>query len=245
MVSFTPAGRFGNWYMEAATAMAYALRHGLEFSMPKQEGRDAFWNPTYCHHLCSPKWDSSIETIRLWENGHHYQELPFEESWRHKNIVIEGYRQSEKYFIDFRDEIIYLMNYPYEKKEGYVCLHWRRGDYVHLRDKHPEITIEYYERGMAMFPSFKFKIFSDDLPFCREQFKHRNDVEFSTNDNIERDFTEMQCCEHFINSSSTFSWAAAWHSRSENKVVVTPKLWFVEGYSLDTRDIIPENWVKI
>lgn len=245
MVSFNPAGRFGNWYMEAATAMAYALRHGLDFSMPKQDGKDIFWNPVYCTHLCSTNYNPNLEEIRLWESGHHYQELPFEESWRNKNIIIEGYRQSEKYFKDFQDEIRILMNYPYEKKEGYVCLHWRRGDYIFLLDKHPIVTIEYYEKAMAMFPGYKFKIFSDDINYCREQFKHRNDVEFSTNDHIERDFVEMQNCEHFINSSSTFSWAASWHSRSENKKIITPKLWFVEGYHLDTRDIIPENWIKL
>lgn len=245
MVTFNPAGRFGNWYMEAATSMAYALRHGLSFSMPKQDGKDMFWNPVYCTHLCNPNYNPNLEEVRLWENGHYYQELPFEEEWRNKNIIIEGYRQSEKYFKDFQDEIRILMNYPYEKKDGYVCLHWRRGDYVFLLDKHPPVTIEYYEKAMAMLPGYKFKVFSDDINYCREQFKRRTDVEFSTNDHIERDFVEMQNCEHFINSSSTFSWAASWHSRSENKKIITPKLWFVEGYHLETKDIIPDEWIKL
>lgn len=245
MVTFNNAGRFGNWYMEMCTALAYALKHKLDFHAPDGRGKDLFWNPVYALHLCNPNYNHSLEEVRLWEGTHEYEELPFQESWRDKNIVIEGYRQTERYFKDFRTEILYLLGYPYEKKEGYVSLHWRRGDYVHLKDKHPEITLEYYEKAMAMFEGYKFKVFSDDIPFCKEQFKHRSDVEFSTNDHIERDFIEMQNCEHFINSSSTFSWAAAWHSRGVDKKVITPKLWFVEGYSLSTKDLIPENWIKL
>lgn len=246
MVTFNNAGRFGNWYMESCTAIAYALKHGLEFSMPTGHGKDSFHNPVYCKHLINPNYNPHLPEIRLWENGHQYQELPFEEDWRNNNIIIEGYRQSEKYFKEYANEIRYLMNYPYEKKEGIVCLHWRRGDYVHLKEKHPEVTIEYYEKAMGLFPGFRFKVFSDDIHYSREQFKHRHDVEFSTNDDIERDFIEMQCCEHFINSSSTFSWAAAWHSRSENKKVVTPELWFTPGWmNMDTSDIVPETWIKL
>lgn len=245
MVSFNPAGRFGNWFFEACTAIAYALRHGLEFSMPTGHGKDHFYNPVYCKHLCNENWNPALEEVRLWESGHNYQELPFEESWRDKNIIIEGYRQSEKYFKDFRNEILYLLGYPYEKKEGFVCVHVRRGDYLHLRNKHPEVTKDWYERAMGKFSGYGYKFFSDDIAWCKNEFGGRSDCEFSTNNHIERDFIEMQNCEHFINSSSTYSWAASWHSRSEHKVIYTPELWFVPGYNLDTSDIIPENWIKL
>jgi hypothetical protein len=36
MVTFTNAGRMGNWCFEAATAIAYALKHDLEFTVPKE-----------------------------------------------------------------------------------------------------------------------------------------------------------------------------------------------------------------
>lgn len=242
MVSFTNSGRFGNWYMEMCTALAYALKHGLDFHAPNGRGKDLFWNPVYATHLCNPNYDTSLEEIHLWENKHEYEELPFNESWRDKNIIIEGYRQSEKYFKDFRSEILYLLGFPYNKKEGYVAVHIRRGDYVFLLDKHPVVKREYYENAMAMFPGYKFKIFSDDIFWCKKEFP---ECEFSTNDDILSDFIEMQNCEHFINSSSTFSWASSWNSRSENKIIVTPKLWFVENYPLSAKDIIPENWIKL
>jgi hypothetical protein len=245
MVSFNNAGRFGNWYMEAATAMAYALRYDLNFSMPTGEKKDNFYNPVYCKHLCNPNFNPRTEEVRLWESEHTYKPLPFDESWRYKNIFIEGYRQSEKYFKEYANEIRFLMDYPYEKKEGVVCVHVRRGDYLKLPDKHPYYSELWYERAMKLFDGYKFKFFSDDIAWCREKFGDRSDVEFSTNDHIERDFIEMQCCHHFINSSSTYSWAAAWHCRGEDKKIVTPLKWFTDGYSLDTRDIIPDTWIKL
>lgn len=244
MVSFNNAGRFGNWYMESLTAIAYALRHNLEFSMPLQKN-DPYWNPIYCTHLQNPNYNDGLEKIHLWENGHQYQELPFEESWRDKNIIIEGYRQSEKYFKDFRTEILYLLDFPYENKEGYVSIHCRHGDYLRLRMKHKEVPVSYYEKAMAMFPGYKFKVFSDDIPLCKQQFAHL-DVEYSVNATELTDFIEMQNCEHFINSSSTFSWAASWHCRNENKKIVTPRDWFTPNWdNLDTSDIVPENWIKL
>lgn len=57
------------------------------------------------------------------------KELPFKEEWRDKNICIEGYRQTEKYFKEYRNEILYALDFPYTKKEGYVGIHCRFGDW--------------------------------------------------------------------------------------------------------------------
>jgi hypothetical protein len=246
MVTFNNAGRFGNFYLEACTAIAYALKHDLDFHMPNGKGKDPFHNPVYCQHLCNQNWNPSLPEIRLWENGHQYQELPFEEDWRDKNIIIEGYRQSEKYFKDYRREILSLLEFPYEKKDGYVSVHIRRGDYLLLRQKHPEVTKEWYLKAIGEFFGYKYKFFSDDIYWVKREFGGMEDCEFSTNGDIVADFIEMQNCEHFINSSSTFSLAAAWHSRSENKTVITPEKWFTDGWcGLDTSDIVPESWIKL
>jgi hypothetical protein len=242
MVSFNNAGRYGNWYFESCCAIAYALRHGLEFSMPTDHGKDPFFNPVYCKHLCRSDYNTYLPEERLWENGHQYQELPFKEEWRNtKNIIIEGYRQSEKYFKEYINEIRYLMEYPYDKKEGVVSVHVRRGDYLHLTQKHPPVPKEWYLEAMRLFDGYKFKFYSDEIEWCRREFSERANCEFSTNDHIERDFIEMQQCEHNICSASTFSLAAAIHNRNENKRVVLPQKWFTDGWdNLDTKDIVPE-----
>jgi hypothetical protein len=36
-----------------------------------------------------------------------------------------------------------------------------------------------------------------------------------------------------------------WLNRNPDKKIIIPKLWFTENYNLDTRDLVPENWVKL
>lgn len=245
MVSFNNAGRMGNWLFEAATAIAYALKHGMEFTVPSQTNNPKY-NPIYCLHLVNEGYNPRLPQVRLWENGHQYQELPFEESYRDKNVIVEGYRQSEKYFKDYRNEILYLFDFPYEMKQGYVSVHVRRGDYLQLRDKHPDVTKEWYENAMSKFEGMKFKFFSDDINWCRQTFGSRSDCEFSTNRGEVADLVEASCCEHQINSSSTFSWWIAWLNRNPDKIIYTPEKWFTDGWcGLDTKDIVPDYFIKL
>ena len=245
MVTFTNAGRFGNWFMECCTALSYAIKHGLEFTVPSHSD-NPHWNPIYALHLVNPNYNPNIEKIQLWEGQHNYEPLPFEESWRDKNICIEGYRQTEKYFVEHRDEILYLLNFPYEKKEGYVGLHLRFGDYETLREKHPLVTKEYYQKAMSLFPNYKFKVFSDEIHKAVDFLKGIDGLEFSSNTNEVDDAVELSCCEHQICSASTFSWAAMWMNRNKDKKVIFPDFWFTEGWcNLDTSDIVPDWCIKL
>lgn len=247
MVTFNNAGRYGNWFFECCTALAYSLRHGLEFSMPNSRNRDTFNHPVYCKHLVNSNYNPGLEEVRLWENGHHYQELPFDESWRDKNIIIEGYRQSAKYFEDYRGEILFLLGYPYEKRENYVAVHVRRGDYLILTMKHPPVSKEWYENAMSKFGNnFRFKFYSDDISWCRQEFGNRSDCEFSDGGDIEFDAYDGACCEHQIISASTFGWAMAFLNRNSNKIVYLPEKWFVENWdNMETKDIVPASWYKL
>jgi hypothetical protein len=245
MVTFNNAGRMGNWLFEAATAMAYALEHDLEFTVPN-ETSNAKWNPIYCPHLIDNRYNPHLEKIHLYESRHNYDPIPYDPSWRDKNIIIEGYRQTARYFDNYRNEILYLLDFPYKKQEGYVSIHVRRGDYVTLRDKHPEVTTEWYEKAMSMFPEYKFKFFSDDIPWCMEAFKHRNDCEYSGNTDEQSDLVEMSWCEHQICSPSTFSWWGGYLNKNEDKLVIFPKFWFSEGWDgLDTSEIVKPEWIKL
>lgn len=245
MVEFTNAGRFGNWYMECCTALAYALKHNLSFTVPSTTNNPVH-NPIYCLHLVNPNFNPHLERIDIWETQHNYEPLPFEESWKNKNIVIGGYRQTEKYFVEYRSEILYLLDFPYTKKEGYVGLHCRFGDYKILRQKHPIVTREYYVKAMSMFPNYKFKVFSDEINEAKALLKGIEGLEWSTNTSEVDDVVELSCCEHQICSASTFSWAAMWMNKNKEKKVIFPELWFTPNWDkLNVSDIVPEWAIKL
>jgi len=242
--TFLAQGRYGNFMMEFFTAFAYSLKYGLDFTVPAKATHE-FYNPVYLPHLINPSYNPHKERVMIVEKHFHYYELPFEESWRDKNIILHGYFQSERHFKDYRKEILQAVNYPNEMKKGVVGVHIRRGDYLIHRNKHPEVTKEWYENAMSNFLGYKFLFFSDDIPWCIENFGHRSDCEFSKG-GIEEDAISLSQCEHFVNSSSTYSWVCAWLSQNPDKIIYTPKNWFVEGWqNEDTKDIVPPEWIKL
>lgn len=242
-------GRMGNVLFQAANCIAMALRHGETFSMPNTT-TDKFWNPLYLQHLVDSNYEQGREDVLINEGQHEYKPIEYREEWKGKQVVLNGYWQSEKYFKEFREEILFLFGYHWEQRD-YVSIHIRRGDYVHLTSKHPPFSPEYYKSATSHFYNLgysKFRVFSDDIPFCREHFKDSHysafQIEFSANVSEEQDMVDMSCGIGNICSSSTFAFWGMWLNRNPDKVVIFPKLWFVEGYNLLTHDIVPEWCIK-
>ena len=245
-------GRMGNYLFECATAWAYAKRNGLEFSIPHWCS-DPFHNPVYLPHLRNENFNPHLQSIIIQEKQHQYQELPFSEEWVNKNIILIGYWQTEKYFKEYRTELLAAINYPWEPELDTVSIHVRRGDYVTFVEKHPVVPDEYYHQSIEYFTErgmFRFRIFSDDIPWCKEYFINSKfpgvQFVFSEGHTIEEDMRRGSCCLHHINSSSTYSWWMAWLNRNANKIVITPKAWFTPNFgALDVSDIVPDNWIKM
>jgi len=244
MVKPKTYGRMGNFLFQAAAAMGYAWRHGMDFTVPDTT-KDPKWNPIYLQHLVNPKFDPRLPEALIKEHQHSYLELPFRDHWRQSNIILDGYWQSEKYFKEFRDRVIEAFGYPWVLLKGAVSVHVRRTDYLTLTRKHPPVGKEWMERQMAEFPSFQFQFFSDDISWCQVEFGQRADCSFSEGQTEEQDLISMSCCEHHICSASTFSWWAAWLNRNPDKRIIMPKDWFQPGYKkTDTSDIVPPKWER-
>jgi len=239
-------GRFGNFLFQAAATIAYSKKHNLPFTMPSQvtKGKDPKWNPIYLGHLINPAYNDQLPVHVIAEKTHAFYELPFEESWRGHNIMLDGYWQSEKYFKHIRQEILDLFNFPWIMKPGVVSIHVRRGDYLRLPKKHPVVPVKWFYHAMSLFPGKQFLFFSDDIQWCKDTFSHRSDCQFFHGKDEVEDLVEMACCEDNICSASTFSWWSMWLNRNPDKRIIMPKLWFVPGWGgLDVRDIVPE-WVE-
>jgi hypothetical protein len=238
-------GRLGNYCFQIAAAMGYAWRHGLEFSVPDHT-KSPVHNPIYFQHLANPRWDNSAPVVRIEEGTHAYQELPYKLEWEGKQIVLDGYWQTEKYFKEFRKEVIAAFGLEWKQLDGFVSVHLRRGDYLRLTHKHPPVPKEWIEEAMRQFPGYHFIFFSDDIAYCKETFGHRKDVSFSKRKDPLQDLTEMSWCEHQIGSASTFSLWGGYLNQNPKKRMIMPRLWFVPGHGgLDVSDIVPENWIRL
>jgi len=248
MVKPKTYGRLGNFLFQVAAAAAYAWRHNLEFTVPDKTS-DAKHNPIYLQHLVHPKWNPKLPQQIVEEKGFAWQEIPFREIWRDKNIILDGYWQSEKYFKHYRKRILDTFGFGYMKLDC-VSVHVRRGDYLTIKKgdmfKHPPVPKEWLEKAMRQFPQWKFYFFSDDIAWCKKEFGDRDNCSFSENKTEIQDLETMSWCSHHICSASTFSWWGAWLDQNPDKRVIMPNHWLTPGWGgLDTKDVVPEEWERL
>jgi len=178
----------------------------------------------------------------------------------------EGYWQSEKYFLEYREQLLQefilkkeLSNQSkaYRKKilsTASISLHIRRGDYVtnaHTNSVHGTCSMIYYRTSVEEIKSqiidAHFFIFSDDLVWAKENL---NSIENITFIDLAKDVPDheemilMSLCKHNIIANSSFSWWGAWLNQNNKKIVIAPKQWFTDT-SINTNDLIPSSWTRL
>jgi len=150
------------------------------------------------------------------------------------NTIFKGYFQNEKYFKEYKNEIIKLLtdNPIYEniEKNNSYFIHIRRGDYIQKQlhfinlDIYFKNVIEYI---LSIDKDTHFYIISDDISFCKkyEIFKSIN-KDFYTNKNpLETLYFMSKCYKGGICSNSTFSWWGSYLNINDNKIVTFPDKW--------------------
>lgn len=253
MVTTIPFAGLGNQLFMAAAVIGYAKKHGQEFHIPYTTKNPRFWKP-YLKNLINKNYNPRLKPVVIKELSHNYNELPFNDNLKGFNVFLEGYWQSEKYFIDYRTDVLKAFGFNWHLNKGTVAIHVRRGDYLKYPDKHPVVTMEYLTKAIHYFVELgytDFKVFSDDIPWCKQNLNNQNPAFkdllflFSTGNNELQDLHGMSTYEHQIISNSSFSWWGAYLGQNENKIVIAPKVWFGPGNShLDSSDIIPETWLR-
>ena len=115
---------------------------------------------------------------------------------------------------------------------NYVGIHVRRGDYVNNPFYHDLMKTDYYKRAMEWFPGETFKVYSDDIEWCKQQeiFK---DCVFSKETNEIADFNHLAGSRAVIGANSSFSWWAGLLCRGR---AILPQLWLTDGTSAPKHD---------
>jgi len=240
-------GGLGNQMFQYAAAFAHSRKMGVDLFYPVKPYRP---NTTDCFNLYEVFHLSSKKVGRV---GPNYQEPKFQYTPIPdlKVLTLHGYYQSERYFENCKEEI--RKEFTFRKKSNTVVkpnttsIHVRRGDYLKFPEHHPLCSMDYYNSAISMFEDQNFLVFSDDIKWCKENFKG-DKFTFCEGNSSEEDLQIMAKCDNHIMANSSFSWWGAWLGTNQDKVIVSPKKWFGKAYedwASNTSDLYPPKWVVL
>jgi hypothetical protein len=247
MISFNNIGhmgRLGNQMFQYAALKGIATHKGYWYSVPSNTSLSE------CFKIPETLPNQNYQSVSE-------EQFEFDQDFFDNcpdNIDITGYFQTEKYFShieqelrkDFRFcDIIYETCSHYRKhilSEKVVALHVRRGDYI-TDSNFCLLEPDYYLEALTYFPDLEIMVLSDDINWCREQFKSER-FKFSFSNNPFIDLCLMSLCDYHIISNSSFSWWGSWLAKS--KKTIAPQNWFDGEYSSwNTKDLYRKDWIVL
>lgn len=266
MVTCKLYGRLGNQLFQISTAIAYAMRNNSAWCIPQHitcpPGLTT--DPVYFRHFPQLPLNTNYSELQVIKEDPSQCYTPIQEKPKRNSLIyLDGYFQSEKYFADQRKDVLQALAPSFtmtstnpNEGDDYVSVHVRRGDYLEKPDCHPVLSYGYYVPAIQSFINRGYKrfvVFSDDIKYCKNVFFNKNvfnhmDTSFmySTNQSPREDLQSMSKCHHHIIANSSFSWWGAWLNERPDKIVVAPKTWYGPALAhVDTKDLIPENWIRI
>lgn len=256
LVTIQLKGGLGNMLFQIATGFSLSLRDGKSFVCDRNMSiiphkHFSYYTQTILKNVCFE--DTSNINSTYVERGFSFNEIPNFQG----DIRLSGYFQSEKYFKDYRTEILKLFEVDTEsknkvdlffkklEKEKVCSIHIRRGDYLINQNFHFLQETKYYKEAISKIGNdFTFLVFSDDLNWCKKNLDFVEKKIFVEGFNDYEELHLMSNCEHNIITNSTFSWWGAWMNENPTKIVISPKEWFgISNKHLDTKDLYCENWI--
>jgi glycosyltransferase involved in cell wall biosynthesis len=262
-VTPTLVGGLGNQMFEIAAAAALAKDNGAvmlvnynEHNCPNQ-GRNV---KNYLDNVFSKlvfETDLKIENMYEQED-YKVRPIPFK-----PNIRLAGHFQALKYFDNHKKYIQDLfgptkaiekeLNEKFPWLFDATAIQVRRGDALEARciGYHPVPTVEYFQEAVKAVGATKIVVFSDDMPWCKENLKFDVPCNFDACQGVDRDYLElymMARCKNIIISASTFGWWGAYLNTRTNKQVIAPSLWFgpkLIERGFDVNDLLPPDWKRL
>jgi hypothetical protein len=180
-----------------------------------------------------------------------------------QDIFLYGYFQNEKYFKDYKHDIIKFfknekiiseMSKKYVHLNHSFFIHVRRGDYVDnnlYQIYHAKYFwhayLHIYKNIFNKVVKPHFYILSDDIEFCKN-FEIFNNFgmrrTFIENESALNTFYIMSLCSlGGICSNSSFSWWASYLNENPNKIVIFPDKWIENGRYGRENDVYYENTI--
>jgi len=196
-----------------------------------------------------------------------YNERSFEYDSLTENIPdyvsLNGYFQTEKYFLDIKDTIKKTFNFKKEFREPgdeflesisggkeIISIHVRRGDYTLYPDHHPTCDSDYYKNAILEIKKvsgedIKIIVFSDDKEWCIQNLGDYIGKDFIIPSTINPyiELYMMTRCNYHIIANSSFSWWGSW--LSDSKLTVSPYKWFGPLMDKNTQEIYCKNWIVL
>ena len=183
-------------------------------------------------------------------------------------IYIDGNFESEKYFLDYRNELLNQFSFKKDmsnnkyldiiRKHNVVSISVRQNRYSErMNNKFDQYsisksqdfvakTVNYIYQSIKFIKSKvhnpKFLLWSNDFTGLEKYFP-TNEFLYVINpeDKILNDFYLLTQCKYFIVGPSTFSWWGAWLSNNESKICIRPK----NINPSNNLDFWPESWISI
>ncbi len=248
-------GRLGNQMFQYATLLGLKYKKNYNIVLEEETIKTSMLYEVFNLQDCLFDSETNIKYNSTYlENCHCFDPNVIEVR---DNTNLMGYFQTEKYFEHCKNEVRKEFTFKKEVKErvkaflepyrkhNLVSVHVRRTDYLSLEHVHGPFSIRYYEDAMNRFnnPETYFVITSDDVSWCKENFRLENII--YSNNNMEFDLCVQSECNHHIISNSTFSWWGAWLGFNSKKQIIAPSNWFHKDYFASSKDIVPSNWIKI
>lgn len=286
MVKVKIIGGLGNQMFQYAAAKSLAVKNETEVSANISAFSSYEVHPLRLDKLsCNCKFDTKINAkyrllgmpylgrvfskispmFNLYvENGLAYHEAFFDLG---RDVVLSGYFQSEKYFLNIRQLLIqeFSLSEPLQAHEVFfenqilesnsIAIHIRRGDYISnlsANSVHGTCENDYFIKALSYMKKENLLssvttlfIFSDDIEWCQDNlaFDYKTVFVKGSSDRPEVDIHLMSKCKHQIISNSTFSWWGAWLNTNPEKCVIAPLKWFKTLH--DSTDIVPEQWKQL
>ena len=250
----TKSGLFGNQLFKYCVALAFSIDNNTNFELPPWHFTEYLKYPPKL--LNQPnvnfmeaddyfgQWYIKIPNAPYVNLPGYYQDLRYFD--HQKPQIVEGLQLNDYYQTKFQK--LLENDLPNWRDLNLAFLHVRRGDYLGLSNILPIPGKSYYDKAISLSEYDKCLVFSNDLPWCKQNFDYPNLVYLNYTDRY-FDMYIMTLCQTGILANSTFSWFGAYLNKNDPKIFV-PRIWFgpvavVGENTYEHTKVKPKEWIEL